>query len=87
MPTRAELTKLYGGLAAQALREGTAKPIKGPPVKDPNKYASYDVTPKGLQDVTKTVYVIKGTIYHRQSGMGPDGPVSVWNKIGKAPIF
>ena len=87
MPTKAQLTKAYKSISDAAFKNGTAKKVKGPPVKDPNKYPSFDITPKGMQDVTKTLYVIKGEIYHRQSGMTPQGIRSVWHKIGPAPLF
>ena len=87
MPTKTQLTKIYKGISDAAFKSGTAKKVKGPPVKDPNKYPSYDITPKGLMDVNRTLFVIKGEIYHRTSGMSPTGIGSVWHKIGPAPLF
>lgn len=87
MPTHAQLTKTYKSIADAAFKNGTAKKLRGPPVKDPNKYPRYDVTPKGLMDLNKTIYLIKGDLYQRNSGMGPNGIMSAWYKIGPAPLF
>lgn len=87
MPTKKQLTETYKAIAAAAFKNNTAKRISKPPVTNPNRYPSYDITPRGMMDLTKTIYNIKGTLYQRNSGMSPEGIRSQWYKIGPAPFF
>jgi hypothetical protein len=89
LPTKEQLTRIYGQIANRAIADGTAVILDGPPVADPNAYPSFDITPEGLMDVNMAVYLIDGDLYHRQSGFsfGPEGMISVWRKIGPAPHF
>lgn len=86
-PTGDQLRKLYVGLAEQRLAAGAGKPLSGPPVSNPNDYPSYPMTPEGLQDVNMRLYVIDNRLIYRQSGFGPNGPVSRWSDLGPAPLF
>lgn len=86
-PTGEQLKKLYVGLAQQRLAAGSGKEISGPPVSNPNDYPSYNMTPPGLMDVTKTLYVIDHKLIYRQSGWGPNGITSRWQDLGPAPTF
>ncbi len=86
-PTGDQLKKLYTGLATQRLAAGTGKPLSGPPVSNPNDYPSYNMTPPGLMDVTKTLFVIDNKLIFRTSGWGPNGITSRWQDLGPAPTF
>lgn len=86
-PTGDQLKKLYTGLAADRLAAGAGKALAGPPVTNPNDYPSYNMTPEGLMDVTKTLFVIDNRLIYRQSGWGPQGITSRWSDLGPAPMF
>jgi hypothetical protein len=88
-PTRAEYIKTYSAIVEKAQSDRKLKPLASPPVAEPWKYPHYDITPAGLQDVHKTVYVIKGELYLQTSSLfGPrPGGTSSWQKVGLAPRF
>src|SRR5258706_15104914 len=87
LPTGAQLKKLYVGLAKQRLSADFGKALRGPPVSNPNSYPHYNMTPRGLMDVTKTLFVIDNHLIYRTSGMGPGGISSRWRDLGPAPLF
>ncbi|MBL8953377.1 MAG: hypothetical protein JNK82_21565 [Myxococcaceae bacterium] len=87
LPSGEQLERLYTNLAKQRLEDGAGKPLSGPPVSNPNDYPSYNMTPPGLMDVTKTLFVIDNRLIHRTSGWGPNGITSRWQDLGPAPMF
>lgn len=87
LPTGDQLKKLYTGLASQRLAAGGGTQLSGPPVSNPNDFPSYNMTPPGLMDVTRTLFVINNQLIYRQSGMGPNGITSRWTDLGPAPMF
>ena len=86
-PTGEQLKKMYTGIAADRLKAGAAVQLDGPPVSNPNDFPRYDMTPEGLMDVTRTLFVINDRLIYRQSGMGPGGIMSRWSDLGPAPLF
>jgi hypothetical protein len=86
-PTGEQLKQMYTNLALQRLEAGEGVLLAGPPVANPNDYPSYDLTPEGLQDVTRTLFVINDHLIYRQSGWGPNGISSRWSDLGPAPTF
>ena len=86
-PTGEQLKKLYTGIAADRLKAGAGTQLSGPPVANPNDFPKYDMTPEGLMDVTKTLFLINDRLIYRQSGWGPQGVMSRWTDLGPAPMF
>lgn len=89
MPTNDEIKQTYNSIFESARKAGSIEQLDAPPVSDPSKYPSYDVTPEGLQDLTRQIFNIKGDLYVQQSSLfGPGGrPSASWGKIGPAPMF
>ena len=85
MPTQAQLISTYKSIVDAAVRGGKLKTMKTPP-KDAEKYAHYDITPKGLMGSHSEVYVIKGQLYLKQNAVVPHA-VAHWSKVGPAPMF
>ncbi|MFO0601284.1 MAG: hypothetical protein U0228_38595 [Myxococcaceae bacterium] len=85
MPTHDELVKVYGNIARQAEKAGTAKHLSKAPTGW-QKAPAYNITQKGLLGVGKTAYVIKGEIYVKTQVVSPTAKPS-WEKIGPAPLF
>lgn len=87
LPTGEQLARLYTNLARERIAAGEGTDLAGPPVANPNDFPRYDLTPPGLMDVTRTLFVINDRLIHRTSGMGPQGITSRWSDLGPAPMF
>jgi hypothetical protein len=83
MPTNEQLKKTYGNIAENAIKSGSAKLLKHAPAGYKSA-PSWDITPKGLMDMNKRVYLIKGELYELRTGFGMAGH---WYKCGPAPLF
>jgi hypothetical protein len=87
LPTAAQLEKLYTGIAKDRLAAGAGTALPGSPVPNPNDFPRYNMTPPGLMDVTRTLFVINDKLIFRTSGWGPNGITSRWTDLGPAPTF
>ena len=87
LPTAEQMRRLYTGLAAERLASGGGTSLSGPPVSNPNDFPSWNMTPEGLQDVTRTLFLINDQLIFRTSGWGPQGITSRWTDLGPAPQF
>lgn len=85
-PSNDQLKNIYGNIAESAFTNGRATKLDKAPEGVDNA-PSWDITPEGLMDVSKTVYLIEGQLYLRQSGFGPEGVTSKWYSVGPAPLF
>lgn len=88
LPTAAQMANVYGAIADAAMANGTARRLPGAP-DDALGAARFNVTPEGLQDVTRQVFLMDGQLYLQLSSlMGPGGkPSSQWYAVGPAPLF
>lgn len=87
LPTAEQMRRLYTGLASERLSSGGGTSLSGPPVSNPNDFPSWNMTPEGLQDVTRTLFLINDKLIFRTSGWGPRGITSQWTDLGPAPQF
>lgn len=85
-PTNDQLKNIYGNIAQSAFAEGRAKKLDAPPAGVDNA-PNWDITPEGLMGMMKSVYLIDGQLYLRQSGWTPEGVKSTWYDVGPAPMF
>lgn len=85
MPTNDQLKRVYGNIAESAVKNGTAKLLKTAP-KGWDKAPSWDITPKGLVGMGKSVYLVDGNLYLKQ--IATCFPVATkWYACGPAPLF
>lgn len=87
LPTAAQLEKLYTDAAKARLASGGGTHLPGSPVPNPNDFPHYNMTPPGLMDAYRTLFVINDRLVFRTSGMGPTGVRSNWTDLGPAPTF
>lgn len=85
MPTNEQLKRTYGNIAESALENGTAKQLDKAP-KGFEKAPHWDITPKGLVGVGKSVYLIDGKLYLKQISTCFPMPTR-WFDCGPAPLF
>lgn len=85
MPTNEQLKRVYGNIAESAMKNGTAKKLDKAP-KGFENAPHWDITPKGLVGVNKSVYLIGGQLYLKQISTCFPAPAQ-WHAVGPAPLF
>ena len=85
-PTDEQLRETYKSIADQAFADHTARRLLGPPSRNMKQFPSWDISTPG-EKRTKTLYLVYGDLYQRNSIRTVVGRLSAWYKIGPAPLF
>lgn len=85
-PTNDQLKNIYGNIADSMISSGRATKMDSAP-QGYRDAPSWDLTPPGLTDFNKTVYLIDGKLYMRQLAMSATGQKTTWYGVGPAPQF